>query len=130
MAGITLSSKDTFSLFWSRRVREIVVAFTADGSGDATVDLSTLTGESEVVGFLVGAKAIPDGTTAPSADWDAYVQDPDGIDLLGAGLVNCSATAGKLAMCSVAVPVYFDLTVTVAGAGDGGKGVIKLLIMD
>lgn len=113
-------------------IRKITAAWTSDGSGDASGTTR------KIVGELLKGVTVPDGSAAPTADYDITLTDSDGADLLSGCADNLAdrhtantetvqflvtdGTAG-IAVHPVAVST---ITVTVANAGDTTAGTLVL----
>jgi hypothetical protein len=110
-----------------------IIAFdwTADES-DGSVPVSTC--PTPVHGFVVKAVTIPDGTTAPTAGYDAVIEDKDGVDVMGGALADRSAVAAEQAVPNVGgnvVPNWVSglLTLKLTGnAVNSAKGTVKVYI--
>ena len=97
------------------------VTWESDGSGDAT---ETITGFD---GRLFRVVTVPDGTAAPTDDYDVTIVDDDGLDILnGAGANRDTANAEEIAATGAPCVHYGDLVVTVANAGASKQGTVKL----
>jgi hypothetical protein len=114
-------------------IQRIDCAWTSDASGDVS-------GHAFAVptGMLLQVKTVPDGTTAPSDNYDLTVVDGDGADLLGG-----SGADRDNAKAEIIAPLLGDSTtqnqrplvdgtdtldVVVANAGDTKKGTVSLWI--
>lgn len=106
------------------RLVEVVFTQTADGSGDA----SETTSES-FVGKVVQVTTDPDGTAVPAANWDLYLQDADGGDIISTDCENQSDTL--VTGTRVNPPGWFQgtLTAVMDNAGSGGKAVSHVWIV-
>jgi hypothetical protein len=66
----------------------------------------------------------PDGTTAPSPDYDIVIADADGYDVLaGAGTDRSDTATETVLAASLGVVHASTLTFSASGCGSGGKGV-------
>jgi hypothetical protein len=105
-------------------VKKVVFAWTSDGSGDAEeVTVAAYDGK------LVGLTTIPDGSAAPTDDYDIVVTDSDGHDvLLGAGADRDTANTEHVASASLGAVAASKLTLTVSSAGNATEGVVILYV--
>lgn len=123
----------TETIYQNKGLYEVRVVWTCDASGDVSVALSGETMSTIVGKDIVAVVTIPgSGDDAPTASYDAYIKDADSIDLLGNAAMNRSATAGEIVVPYTGAvygssPIYGDLTVVVANAGEVKKGTIKIL---
>lgn len=100
------------------------LAWVSDAAGNVNTNLQTFR-----AGNLVQIKYIPDGGgTAPTALYDIVLNDPNGVDFLGGGGANLSATVSTTV--PVAVPLLYDGTITLdlvvtnAGVSKGGTVIL------
>lgn len=108
-------------------VRKIIFTWTAGTAGEAGTASGTTTGAYD--GELLGLTTDPDGTSAPTDDYDITLSDSDGHDvLLGAGANRDSAAVEHVAKASLAAVCGSTLTFAVTNAGSGGKGVAVVYI--
>lgn len=132
----------------SRGRIEVVYEWTSTSGGAVTVSLPDAVA---VYGYLQQIKTIPDGTDAPTADYDIVLEDEDGYDLLlGQGAdrhtsnvetvnfdlandtVFTTSTLSQTVDTSTtyvpwAVPVQGDIVLKITNAGDSKKGEVRLL---
>lgn len=104
------------------KVRKYVVAWTSDASGDATATLP-------LDGCLVRMVTNPDGTDAPTDNYDITIIDEDGVDLLnGEGADRDTANSEQVFLTD---PAFHngDVTVTIANAGDTKAGTVTLYVV-
>jgi hypothetical protein len=111
----------------------VTAAWTSDASGDASDTTA------RIVGSLVKATTIPDGTAPPSPNYDITLTDDEGIDILAPcalSLADRSNVAAEAIYCIfngtseqvASYPAVADaITVTVDNAGVTKAGVLKLL---
>lgn len=71
----------------------------------------------------------PDGTAAPSDNYDITITDDDGVDVLDGNGANRD-TATTEAIAPAAVLVGSKLTLSVTNAGDEKAGVVYVYITD
>ena len=112
-------------------ISEYSMAWTSDGSGNVsgnTFDIKR--------GVLVAVEYDPDGTDAPTANYDVTlnVTDSTGADLLGGTGANLSATATTRSkpLVNTSGEIYFEggtVDLVVANAGAAKKGVVKLWVL-
>lgn len=81
-------------------------------------------------GFLTGISTNPDGTDVPTDNWDVYVEDSLGADLMVAGGENRSASTSQFAAPGNSFPsaVVGNIRIRVANMGSGKKAVIRFYI--
>lgn len=102
-------------------IKKITFAWTSDGDGDAE---GTTTYAYD--GAIIAMMTIPDGTSAPSDNYDVAVNDANGHDVLfGAGANRDEATTEYVTSALGAV-AGSTLTVSVSNAGDTKKGTVVL----
>ena len=71
----------------------------------------------------------PDGSSAPSADWDLTITDDDGYDVLaGAGTDRHTSNTEQVLGTSLGIVKSSTLTVAASGMGSGGKAVVYLYL--
>ena len=80
-------------------------------------------------GIIERLVTIPDTGTAPSPDYDVYVKDEDGADvLMGGGLNRHTSNTEQVLASSLGVVANDKLNLYISGAGSGGKGTVHLYI--
>jgi hypothetical protein len=114
-------------------IQRIDGAWTSDASGDVS-------GHAFVVptGMILQVKTVPDGTTAPSDNYDLTIVDGDSVDLLGGSGADRDNAAAE-----IIAPLIGDATtknqrplvdgtgaldIVVANAGNAKKGIVSLWI--
>lgn len=112
-----------------REIEVYSVAWTSDASGNATGALN------DVYGFLIKLVTDPDGTAAPTDNYDVTLVDEFGADALqGAGADRDTATTESVypTPSGSTVPPLLcgDHTFTVAGAGNAKSGVAVFYILE
>lgn len=105
-------------------IRKIKFAWTSDASGDATgTTTKSYTGE------LLRLITVPDGTSAPTDDYDITITDEDGVDvLIGQGANRDTANTEQVIASSLGCVANDKLTLTVANAGNAKKGTVYLYV--
>ena len=101
--------------------------WTSDGTGDASE-----AAPGSFTGLVFECITIPDGSAAPTADYDITITDDDGVDVLrGLGADRATATTEYLHINQDGLGVvhHSALTLTVANAGDTKEGAIYLTVM-
>jgi len=81
---------------------------------------------TKIKGFLRKVETDPDGTTAPSADYDITLKDPNGYDIVDGNLADRSDTNTQVIVPTSPIYCDFEIALAISGAGDEKKGVIKL----
>jgi hypothetical protein len=110
-------------------IKKITWAWTAHTDGEVAVTTANATTKKAYNGEVVRLVTVPDGTTAPSDNYDIAIYDDDDVDvLLGAGADRDTATTEQVAASSLGVVANDKLTLYVEGAGSGGKGTVHLYI--
>ena len=84
-------------------------------------------------GYVIRVVTVPDGTAAPTADYDITISDQDGADVMGGALTDRSATVGEQAVplagaAPVSMLVSGTLTVAVTAAGNEKEGEVVLYL--
>lgn len=106
-------------------VRKITWEWTSDGSGDAS---GTTT--SAFSGKILALVTDPDGTSAPTDNYDITITDEEGVDVLvAAGADRDTANTEQVVdQATLGVVANDTLTLTVANAGDSNAGKVFLFI--
>ena len=118
------------------RMTRLVYEFTASAAGAWTKDIE----HGEINGIIARVTTVPDGTTAPTDNYDVTLVDQDSVDLFFGYGADRDATATEsfvplisqtedginFQRCTVAVAA--KVTLTVANAGSGGKGKIIIIV--
>lgn len=122
-AAITLTEQTTGT------VKKIVWEWTSNASGDVT---DAPSGETTVYAYSGKVEALvtdPDGTSAPTDDYDITILDEDGYDVLaGAGANRDTANTETVLASSLGIVANSKLTLTVANAGDTKAGIVTLYL--
>lgn len=100
----------------------ITISWTADGSGNYTESFG-------LNGQVVKVVTNPDGSSAPSADYDVTVIDGDGVDVLNGDLGDRHTSTSESVVPDPLAYHIGDVTFTVANAGDGGAGVAVFYVL-
>ena len=124
MAASVTKNEETIGV-----IKKISWSWTAHTDGvvaTATANAATAkTYNGEIVRFVT----IPDGTTAPTDNYDVKVYDGDGADvLMGAGANRDTANTEQVLGSSLGVVANDTLTLYVENAGSGGKGTVILYV--
>jgi hypothetical protein len=101
-------------------VQKITVAWTSDGSGDATVSL-------DAHGLIYRVVTNP-GATAPTANYDIVINDADGVDVMAAALADRHTSTTEQVTPSAPPAVSGALSVVVSNAGDTKDGTVVLYV--
>ena len=106
-------------------VKKIKLAWTSDGSGDATGATS-----SAYDGKVIALVTVPaGGGSAPTDDYDITLTDSDSVDvLIGGGANRDTATTEVVAEASLGAVAGSVLTFTVANAGATKAGTAYVYI--
>ena len=120
MAGtVTITEK----LFPS--VKKLTFTWTSCSSGGDATGTTTNRLDGDIIGF----GTVPDGTAAPSADYDITIADSDSLDVLfGAGIDRSATATEYVTRTSLGAVSDSKLTFTVENAGNSKKGVAVLYI--
>jgi hypothetical protein len=116
---------------------EVKCYWTSDSSGDLSKNVASTFSEAQVGqndprpaklrGFLARVVCIPDGTTTqPSAAYDVYLKDPNGIDVANGLLIDRSNSAADQWVPTTTVWVDYDINLVVDAAGDSKRGQVIL----
>jgi hypothetical protein len=104
--------------------KKIRWSWTSDGSGDAS-EATTKAYD----GKLIGLTTDPDGSAAPTDNYDIVITDGDGDDvLLGAGADRDTANTEHVAEASLGAVAGSKLTLVVSAAGAAKEGVVVLYV--
>ena len=98
------------------------VAWTSDASGDCDVGVVHLDGQ------ILRVVTDPDGTNAPTDNYDITFVDEHGFDILAADLANRDTANTEQKVPTAVTEHYGPVTVTVAAAGDTKSGVITIYV--
>lgn len=100
-------------------------AWTSDGSGVVSGTLTT----RAYNGALERLVTDPDGSAAPTDNYDVTILDEDGTDILmGAGADRDTATTEQVARASLGVVANDTLELRIANAGASKAGVVYLYL--
>jgi len=106
-------------------VKKIKAEWTSDDASGAVSGTTTY----PYSGKLIGAITVPDGTAAPTPDYDIAINDDDSVDVaLGALANRHTSNTEYVAEASMAGVANSKLTIAVTAAGNSKKGVIYLYI--
>ena len=119
MAGTVTITEETFGT-----VKKVKFAWTSDASGNA--DKTSAEAFSGAIERLV---TVPDGSDAPTDDYDVVVNDEDGNDvLMGAGADRDTANTEQVLASSLGIVANDKLDVVVSNAGNAKKGTVILYL--
>ena len=119
MAGTVVTTEETFGT-----VKKVSFAWTSSSGGAA--DATTTNVFSGAIMRLV---TVPDGTDAPTDNYDVVVDDADGNDvLMGAGADRDTANTEQVLASSLGIVANDKLTLAVTNAGNAKKGTVILYI--
>ena len=105
-------------------IKKIKYAWTSDASGDA--DKTTL---GALTGKILGLTTVPDGTDAPTDNYDVVVNDEDTVDvLMGGGANRDTANTEHVLSTSLGAVAYDKLDLVVSNAGNAKKGIVYVWI--
>ena len=120
MAGTVTVTEETYGT-----VKKLAWAWTSDASGDASGTTST----NAYNGAISRLVTVPDGSDAPSPDYDIVVNDEDSTDvLMGAGTDRHTSTTEQVLASSLGFVANDKLSLVVSAAGDTKKGTVYLYI--
>lgn len=123
MAASVTKTEETFGVI--KKIKWVWVAHT-DGKV-VTTTAGAIT-DKAFNGEIVRLVTIPDGTTAPTDDYDVYVYDEDNADvLMGAGKDRDTANTEQVLAANLGVVANDKLTLYVENAGTG-KGTVILYV--
>jgi len=106
-------------------VKKIKAAWTSDDTTGAVSGTTTY----PYSGKLIGAITVPDGTAAPSDNYDIAINDDDSVDVaLGALIDRDTADTEYVAEASMAGVANSKLTIAITAAGNSKKGTVYLYI--
>ena len=121
MAGSAM----TFTEVTYGTIKKIKAAWVSD---DATGAVSGTTA-NYYDGRLIGAVTVPDGSAAPTDNYDIAVNDSDGVDVaLGAFADRDTTNTEYRVEASMAGVANSKLTLAVTNAGNSKKGALYLYI--
>ncbi|MGD9889705.1 MAG: hypothetical protein AB7R89_25720 [Dehalococcoidia bacterium] len=110
------------------RVKRIKFEWTSGTDGEA----GTASGETTVPygGKVERLITDPDGTDAPTDNYDIEILDEDGYDVLaGAGANRDTANTEQVLASSLGIVAWSTLTLNVTNAGSAKSGVVYLYIL-
>lgn len=104
------------------------IAWTSDGSGDATHTTTRISGTIERITFMPGS-----GDDKPSNSYAATLLDDDGVDALrGKGAALSDTTVSNICTTDsspvLPYPTSGPLDLSVSGAGAANSGTIRLFV--
>lgn len=122
-----------------KELLEIEVDWTSSTGGASTTSTAdnnfmTQTISAIIKGrYAIEVQTVPDGTTAPTADYDVAINDHNGEDIMDNGIADRSATEVESVFpasdsVNAIVPITGDLSFAVTNAGNAKKGKIRLFI--
>lgn len=101
-------------------VKKIGMAWTIGSSSSGTTTGTTSNGYNGALERLV---TTPDGSAAPSANYDIVINDEDSTDvLLGGGANRSASTTEQVAAASLGIVANDKLTITITNAGSSCAG--------
>lgn len=130
MAGTVTVTRDPRRMPNSgKTVERIHVAWTSDASGNADGSITNL------YGFLVKVVTDPDGSAAPTDNYDITLVDENSVDAAESLLLNRDTANNETVyplVTGAATPVFLcgTHTFTVANAGNAKSGVCVLYIVE
>ena len=121
MAGMVVTTtEDRGGSVW-----KIVWSWQTDDADGTATGATT----AEIDGELFGMTTIPDGSAAPSVDYDITITDDGSHDvLLGAGADRHTANTEHVLRASLAAVASSVLTLNVSAAGNAKEGVVVLYV--
>jgi hypothetical protein len=125
---------ETYSLIGNNSGMSVLsFAWTTD---DSTGSVYTSTGVNLTVSstiaeaiagkYVIMAETNP--TNSPTDNYDVYIRDTDGVDVLGLALANCDTTNSEQWLLPLPRPITSDLKLEVLTAGNSKSGVVKLTL--
>lgn len=124
MAAAVTLSEEVFGV-----IKKIKWQWTAHTDGKVAKTTTNAVTTKAYNGELVRMITIPDGTKAPTDDYDIKIYDDDGVDvLIGAGADRDISNTEQVLAANLGVVANDKLTLEIDGAGDGGKGTVILYI--
>lgn len=119
MAGTVTTTEITHN-----SVKKVKFAWTSSSGGAAD---ATTTATFD--GKMIQVTTVPDGTAAPTDNYDVEVQDADGVDLLqGNGANRDTAVTEHIAEASLGAVAGSKLTLAVTNAGDTKEGAVYVYL--
>jgi hypothetical protein len=110
-------------------VKKITWAWTSHTDGKVATATAGAATTYTYTGELIRLVTVPDGTAAPTDNYDIMVYDGDSVDALMAGGQNrATATTQQVAAANLGIVANDKLTLYVENAGDTKKGTIYLYI--
>ena len=111
-----------------RPVKKVKWTWAADSAGAQAAAASRQTTEI-YTGVIERLVTIPDGSSAPTANYDIEILDQDSTDvLMGAGANRHSANTEQVNAASLGIVANDKLTINLASIGLSGAGVTILYI--
>ena len=108
-------------------INVLQISWTTDASGNLTATDTAYPLE----GYLMLVETDPDGSAAPTDNYDIVLNDANGLDVMGGALsdrdtANTEATMPKLNGSYTMIPVPGTLEMDVTNAGNSKSGVIRI----
>jgi hypothetical protein len=105
-------------------VKKIIFDWTSAADGSATATTSNFY-NGKIEAFVTD----PDGTDAPTDDYDVTIADADGTDVLSAAGQNRDTANTEIVLsASLGIVANDKLSLTIAAAGNAKKGKIYLYV--
>lgn len=106
-------------------VKKIRGVWKSGDGGESAVATTSLAYDGKIIALITD----PDGTAAPTDNYDITAADADGDDCLGAGGMNRdTANVEVVHETSLGAVAGSKLTITVANAGNSKEGVFTMWI--
>lgn len=114
----------------SSPIQVIQLAWTTVATGAFTSTDTNYTGE----GFLYMVETDPDGTAAPTDDYDITLTNANGVDIMGGALANRDTANTEIVMPLLngnytAIPFIGTLTLAITNAGANKSGKVRLYLI-
>ena len=116
MAGTT-----TITYQEHRTIRVCEFTWLSDASGDAD-DATTKVLSGELLKIVTD----PDGTDAPTDNYDIVLNDENGLDVAAAGLANRDTATTEEALATRGACFDGTLNLVVSNAGNAKRGVVRV----
>lgn len=129
----TQTYQDIYSAEGMSNMSTLTFAWTSDSSESATSATGT-TITNQIAGkYVVAVVTDPDGTSAPTDNYDVVITDANSVDIMGGTLANRDTANSEQATPYIGAsygsrPLGGAITLTVTSAGSGNSGSVILYL--
>jgi hypothetical protein len=131
---VTTSYSPVYSSEGNTNMATLSFAWTTTSAGAASTTTSTSDTDLIAGKYVTLVVTDPDGTSAPTDDYDITIKDTNGVDIVGGALANRDTANTEQTMPAILTGLYFPrpvataLTFAVAAAGSGKSGITLMYL--